>query len=204
MKLTLLFLAIIGPVTSKAQTQNHKLSYGFYMEVIERHNSLKTNTKYFTTVDNINRLGFGLGTSIFYEQTEFLSFSASPGFGFEEELLRFETEELKRGTISLKLPIHVLWRLGRSTNFRLLTGFTPVFGVLGGKDQNNDLNFKQFDLTADVGLSYYFDVGKISIRPEFKYSQSFIEGKSDDNSIYQNSIDSYKRNKFMLAMILTK
>jgi len=85
-----------------------------------------------------------------------------------------------------------------------LAGFTPIFGVLGGKDQNNDLNFKQFDLTGDVGLSCYFDVGKISIRPEFKYSQSFIDGKSDDNSIYQDSIDSYKRNKFVLAMILTK
>jgi hypothetical protein len=118
--------------------------------------------------------------------------------------LKFQTEELKRGAISLKLPVHVLWRLTGSTNFRVVTGFTSIFGLLGGKDQNNYLNFRQFDLTGDIGLSYCLDASKISIRPELKYSQSFVDGKSEDNSIYQNSIDSYKRNKFTLTIVLTR
>lgn len=190
-------------LTFKVQGQHHKLSYGFYAEVIKRNNSLKINADYLNTVENVNRFGFGLGAGIYYKQTESLSFRTLPGLAFEEELLTFQQEEFKRGSVSFKLPVHVLWRFTASNNFRLVTGLTPIVGLAGGRDPNNDLNFKQFDLTGDIGLSYYIDTGKISVRPELKYAQSFIDGKSDGNSIYQSAIDSYHRNKFTLTIVLS-
>lgn len=200
-------LLAITLLSIKVCGQDSKVKSGFYAEVINSQNIVRESGNYFNLVKSRSRFGFGLGASIYLNESRYVSFRLSPGLGYINEVVVFEnpgTSEQKRGSIFLKIPTHALIKLSNASQLRLITGMTPSVGLLGGNDKFNELNFKKFDLTGDIGLGFQINTKAISFRPEIKYSYSFIDGISDGQSRLSDSIDKYLRNRFTLTLILTR
>lgn len=182
-----------------------EIHLGYYAEIIRNAGIVKSTGSVYENVESVNNFGFGFGTSITFLATNPTSFRFIVGVAHTKETLRFENpgeEELMRGSISLKVPGHALFNMGKS-NFRLVTGVTPSFNVLGGNDANDDLTLKAFDFSGDLGFNYRIEGNRISILPELKYSYSFVDAVAGDDSQYMVSIDKYLRNKFTLTIIFT-
>lgn len=203
----ILLLLTILSIAIEVLGQESKVKFGFYAEAINSQNIVRESKDYFSIVKSRSRFGFGLGASLYLSEGRSISFRLSPGLGYINEVVVFEnpgTTEQKRGSIFLKIPTHVLIKLNKNYQLRLITGLTPSVGLLGGNDINNELDFKKFDLTGDIGFGYQINAKAISIRPEIKYSYSFINGLSDEKSMYREAIDKYLRNKFTLTLIITR
>lgn len=181
-----------------------QIRFGFYGELLRSQNIIKETGAPFEDVSSKGTFGFGLGTCLFFTENNPVSFRLSFGLGFINEVVEFENpgkEELKRGSIFTEIPAHALFKFKKTSNFGIVTGMTPSFGLAGGKDQENNLNFKPFNLTADIGLNYTIQAKSLWVKPELRYSYSLINGVADDTGLYAESIDKYLRNRFTLMIV---
>lgn len=179
-------------------------SKGFYFEGIYRANHLTFTPAAFDAVENINLFGLGGGLNTYWGINEKNEVRVSPAFSGELESLKFTGMGgfLKHtvASLSIKLPIHAIFKMGSQSNYSFVGGITPYYGILGGKISSYDhFQYNRFDLTLDGGFSYSFKSKKRIISPEIKYSQSVINGNSK-SGVYASTIDVYLRNRISLVV----
>jgi hypothetical protein len=184
-----------------------KPKFGVYGEVMRSQNILSLNDNVSGEIKSENKIGYGLGATFHFNEEKNISFRLAAGLNYLMEEVKYSgkgLEELQRGAISLKVPFHALFKLG-SSDFGLVAGINPSINLVGGKDENKDLNFKPLNIAGDIGFNYNFKIGeKLTLTPELKYSYSFINGLDSSNSVrYSDMINTYLRNRFMLTVFLT-
>jgi hypothetical protein len=184
-----------------------KPKFGLYGEIMRSQNILSLNDNVNGDIESENKIGYGLGATFHFNEEKNISFRVSGGLNYLMEEVKYlgqGWEELQSGAIFLKVPVHALFKFGKS-DFGLVAGINPSINLVGGKDENNDLNFKPFNIAGDIGFNYYFKIGeKLTLTPELKYSYSFINGLDNSNSSrYYDIINTYLRNRFMLTAFVT-
>lgn len=183
-----------------------KRKFGLYGEVMRSQNILSLNDNVNGEIKSENKIGYGLGATLHFNEEKNISFRLTGGLNYLMEEVKYSGqgwEELQRGAIFLKVPVHALLKVGRS-DFGLVAGINPSINLVGGKDENNNLNFRPFNIAGDIGFNYNFKIGeKLRLTPELKYSYSFINGLDNSNSgRYSDMINTYLRNKFMLTVFV--
>ncbi len=184
-----------------------QIRFGLYGELLRSQNIVKETGAPFEEVSSKKTFGFGVGTCLFFPDSNPVSFRLSFGLGFINEVVEFENpgkEELTRGSVFTEIPAHALFKFKKTSRFAVVTGMTPSLGLVGGKDQANNLNIKSFNLTADIGFNYSIQTKSIWIKPELRYSYSLINGVTDEPGLYTESIDKYLRNRFTLMIVFSK
>src|SRR5688572_30504400 len=91
--------------------------FGAYLEVLRSQNTVTEYRESFSAKSK-NRFGFGLGTCVFFNRGELISFRLSSGLAYIREILRLDYvasnpvligwEQSSRGYLTLKIPAHVL------------------------------------------------------------------------------------------------
>jgi hypothetical protein len=202
MKKKLIFIFLfVGGYSYLASSQESKISYGLFVETIYRLNQLESSPAFFDEVTSRNSFGYGLGVNAYWRIRDRFWFRASPGIGYEKEVLKYPLQTINIGIISLRLPLHVVYQFSKSARIRLVGGVSPLYGILGGESNHS---FRKFDLTADIGFSFPVSIGNLQVWPEVKYSQSMVNAVANNEGVFMASYDSYYRNKVSLLISFTK
>jgi len=185
--------------------QDKKFDIGFFTELTKRVNRLDQKGDNFTDIRAQNNIGFGLGTNLYYLANDRLKLRLTVGVTFEKETLIYSSSTTSETKISevgfLTSGFHTIVKISKKTPLNIIFGATPFYGLKDNKDNRTDMDFKKFDLTGDLGLSYTISLKTFKIMPEIKYMRSFVNA-SVDNSLYGQSIDSYFRDRLNFSIYI--
>lgn len=198
-------LILLAFSTLIASGQDRKFDYGFFTQLLQRVNRLEQTGNDFNNIQAQNNIGFGLGSNLYYIANERIKIRLTLGINFEKETLKYYSSTAKETKISevgfITSGLYSITRANNKIPINIIAGLTPYYGLKDNKDNRKDIEFKKFDLTGDIGLSYTISLKTFKVMPEVKYSKSLTNG-SVDNSTYGQAIDSYYRNRIDFSIYL--
>ena len=155
-----------------------------------------------------NKWGFEIGLNVFFLKREKTNFRFSPTISLEQEEITFSNaanngEVLLFDHGILRLPLHFMIR---PTNKELyfLSGFsTNILMQLEKEDVDNFLDLKNYDFSLDFGIGFPIPIKILILTPEIKYGIGLNNILSGDNTTFENSIESFHRNRLSIGISLT-
>jgi hypothetical protein len=201
----LYILTFLTCLTLSTSAQDKKFDFGFFTELSKRINRLEKTGDNFNDIKVQNNIGFGLGSNLYYLASDRLRIRLTVGVNFEKEELNYFSMTTKETKITevgfITSGLHTMIKVNKNIPLNLIAGLTPYYGLRDNRNNRKDLDFKKFDLTGDIGLSYIISLKKLKVMPEITYSMGFINASADD-SIYGQSIDSYYRGRLNFSAYL--
>ena len=184
---------------------NKKIAYGFLIGLHNTAYKMQYSEAFVTNkLDTVHSIlprqspGFSLGFIVNLNLNEFLDLRTLPKVAFYERALEYnftneiQQVKLKESTV-VEIPVVLKYKSTRRGNVRMYTvsGLKPGFKTSGKNEFDSgleNLNIKQFNLSAEFGFGFdlYFPLFKFS--PELRFSKGLINVLSDEPSIYSAGI----------------
>lgn len=186
--------------------QEKKFQLGFSVNFLLCSNKIEVgNSSTFVSINNENKLGFELGSSLRYSFNDNFALRMNPVVGFEEHLIVYQklgsVEELQFQLAYLKLPFHIVFKLSDKLPIRILSGVTPSIEI---QDDENGLTeklqLKSYDFSIDLGINYSINFKAFTLCPEFRFSKSLINAAGDNRTEYGQGLATYHRDKFTFGL----
>jgi hypothetical protein len=203
------FILVLTLTTNILFGQEEKgLDFGFNISIIQRSNLLALSDNItFDNVQNSNRWGFDLGFSFYYVFNDKFELRTTPTMGFEEDEIVYErlssSEKLMFGPVFVKLPTHAIFKIHEKVPLGIMLGITPCIQISQSEDAPTDkIEFKKYDMSADIGLNYAINFPWFIFCPEIRYSKSFINSASDDRTQYGQAVSEFYRDKFVFGFYI--
>ena len=110
-------------------------------------------------------------------------------------------ETIKAPNVYLDFPVHfTLHQPNKAASPYLILGSTIRFGLGNDPKVEEILPTKQFTITADLGAGIEFRQKTYIIAPEVYYSRGMTNIKGSINNLYNNVLESSRKQGFYLAL----
>ncbi|HCX20752.1 MAG: hypothetical protein CMB80_24475 [Flammeovirgaceae bacterium] len=183
----------------KFYPQNH--DFGFHISGSVSNMSIESGKD---TIMSAQGFGWAIGFLIDYKFKDWLTLRVLPTTSFHLFQIDVQTavnrESITKGYTILKLPVSGILSIYKNFNFIIGPSFNHSISD-GASADPIIFSTKSFDLSADVGVSYNFDLPLFTIVPELRYSRQLTNWADFKPIAYSSSVDRLIRNQLTFSLI---
>ncbi|WP_421879052.1 hypothetical protein [Marinoscillum sp.] len=161
-----------------------------------------------TTMTTSNGYGWSTGFLIDYELNESITFRTLPMTAFYGYKIRHsvgnQEKSFSKDYTLFRMPILTVFKLYDFLNISV--GVSPNFNLVGRNTDKSDpivFSNKNFDLSAEFGVSHDIEFEMFTMIPQINYSRQLTNWADFKDAAYSKSVNKLLRNQISFSLIFS-